>query len=432
MVALAVCLGASGLLLSPGVAGAASPTVVAAGDIACAPASSVTATTCQQGATGSLVQGLNPTVVAALGDEQYDSGTAAEFSGAFDGSWGAFRSLIRPAPGNHEYLTAGAAGYFGYFGTAAGDPSRGFYSYDVGAWHVLALNSNCEFVSCAAGSEQERWVRADLAAHPAICTLAYWHHPLFTSGPTGGGADNLATRPLWQALYDGGADLILNGHDHDYERFALQDPGGQPDLRGIREIVVGTGGKSHFAVGALAANSQAHDDASFGALQLTLDPQSYSWQFVPAAGSSYTDSGTTACYDAAHSAVPSHLTPPLRIGLVIARQRLAQALASGLRVAVITSHPGRVELAALLNRPQALAFGFPRPRGLKRIAVALHRGRTTGRHTTFKVVFSRSARRRLAHARHLSLILTAALTTRDGRRAVQSRHITLSALTTRP
>ena len=214
------------------------------------------------------------------------------------------KAITRPAPGNHEYQTGGgtncdtsgnAAGYYGYFGPAAGDPAKGYYSYDLGDWHLVALNSECgKAQGCGAGSPQEQWLRADLAAHEHACTLAYWHRPLFSSGEHRGFAD---VRPLWQALYDAGADVVLSGHDHDYERFAPQTAAGAADAaRGIRLFVVGTGGRHLRAFGATAANSQVRDSTSFGVLRLTLRPTSYDWQFVPAAGSAFTDSGSTACH----------------------------------------------------------------------------------------------------------------------------------------
>jgi hypothetical protein len=275
---------------------ASAPTLVGAGDIACPPGSAPTGDACEQAGTASLVQSLGPTAVVALGDEQYDSGKSAEFAGAFDPSWGQFKPIIHPAVGNHEYLTTGALGYFGYFGSAAGDPTKGYYSFDLGDWHLIALNSNCEYVSCAAGDPQEHWLRTDLASHSSRCTLAYWHHPLFTSGPTKGQADNLATRPLWQALYDNHADVVLNGHDHDYERFAAQAPSGQSDPNGIREFVVGTGGKSHFAVSAISPNSESHNADSFGVLLLTLDSASYNWRFVPESPGAFSDQGFAQCH----------------------------------------------------------------------------------------------------------------------------------------
>ena len=197
-------------------------------------------------------------------------------------------------PGNHEYLTRAANGYFSYFGAAAGDPATGYYSFDVGAWHVVALNSNCSAVGgCASGSPQERWLRADLAAHPAACTLAYWHHPRFSSGEHG---NEPAYDAFWRDLYAAGADVVLNGHDHDYERFAPQDPSGGSDLaRGVREFVVGTGGKNHYRFLTLQPNSQVRDATTFGVLELTLHRTSYDWRFLPEPGKTFTDSGSAVC-----------------------------------------------------------------------------------------------------------------------------------------
>jgi hypothetical protein len=168
-------------------------------------------------ATAALLDGIAGTVVT-LGDNVYADGTPSEFANCYDPSWGRHKGRTKPAVGNHEYHTPGAAGYFGYFGPAAGDPSKGYYSYNLGAWHIVVLNSNCTYVGgCHAGSPQERWLRADLAAHPTTCTLAYWHHSRFSSGYQGSTA---AVQSLWQALYAFGADIVLAGHDHSYERFA--------------------------------------------------------------------------------------------------------------------------------------------------------------------------------------------------------------------
>jgi hypothetical protein len=293
---VAVFLLAVGLAFAPTESAAASsPTLAAAGDIACAPGSPPMGNACQQNGTAALVQSLNPTAVAALGDEQYESGTTFEFAGAFQPSWGAFKPLIHPVVGNHEYVTSGAAGYFGYFGPAAGQPGQGYYSYDLGTWHLIALNSNCEFVSCDAGSPQEQWLRADLASHPTNCTLAYWHHPLFTSRGTQGDPDTLATRAFWQALYDNRADIVLAGHHHFYERFAPQNPNGQGDPGGIREFIVGTGGYNLQSFSTTAPNSEVRNSSSFGVLLLTLNPNSYDWRFVPEGSGGFTDQGSGPC-----------------------------------------------------------------------------------------------------------------------------------------
>jgi hypothetical protein len=233
--------------------------------------------------------------VLALGDNVYEAGTGQEFMHCYQPTWGRSKARTHPVPGNHEYETPGARGYFTYFGAAAGEPTKGYYSYDLGDWHIVALNSNCDEIGgCQAGSAQEQWLRADLAAHPTTCVLAYWHHPRFSSGLSG---STLAMRPIWQALYEAGADVVLSGHDHDYERFAPQDADGRRDpVRGIREFVVGTGGKSHYSIEIPIANSEVHNDTAFGILKLVLHPASYAWTFIPEAGQTFTDVGNDACH----------------------------------------------------------------------------------------------------------------------------------------
>lgn len=266
-------------------------TLLAAGDIAsCASVGDE--------ATAALLAEHPDGTVITLGDNVYDSGTPQEFSDCYDPSWGAHRPRTRPSPGNHDYTTPGGLGYYNYFGDAAGDPTRGYYSFEVGDWHVIALNSNCSFVSCAAGMPQETWLRADLVAHAdAPCTLAYWHHPRFSSGTAHGSSTTVA--PLWQALYDANADLVLSGHEHNYERFAPLDPAGNLDPeRGIREFVAGTGGRSHYTgfQDPLLTGSEVHDGTTWGLLELTLKSTSYDWNFVPIAGGAFTDSGTGTCH----------------------------------------------------------------------------------------------------------------------------------------
>jgi hypothetical protein len=246
--------------------------------------------------TAKLLDAIRTDVVFTTGDNAYDSGSLSEYRAHYEPTWGRFRSKTRPAPGNHEYLTRNAAGYFEYFGAAAGEPGKGYYSYDVGSWHVIVLNSNCSFVGgCGRGSPQERWLRQDLQAHSAVCTLAYWHHPRFSSGHY---SDNSDFEPFWQALYEAGAELVVNGHDHNYQRYVPQTPtGARDDARGIREIVVGTGGKSAYSVGpAPVRNREVASDGTFGVLQLTLRPAGYDWKFVPVAGSTFTDSGSGSCH----------------------------------------------------------------------------------------------------------------------------------------
>lgn len=227
-----------------------------------------------------------PGTIALLGDIVYPDGSPADYANCFDPAWGPMVGRIRPVPGNHDYQTARAGGYFGYFGAAAGPIGEGWYSYQLGGWHVIALNSICDAVGgCGAGSPQLAWLIADLAAHPATCTLAYWHHPRYSSGLHG---DDAMTEPLWRALAAAGADLVLAGHDHDYERFAPID--------GIRSFVVGTGGRSLYAMARPAdAASELRANDSYGLLQLTLRAAGFDWRFVPAAGSSLADAGSTGC-----------------------------------------------------------------------------------------------------------------------------------------
>jgi Calcineurin-like phosphoesterase len=245
-------------------------------------------------ATAKLLEQI-PGTVMAVGDLAYPDGTKENFQ-CYDKTWGRVKSRTRPAPGNHEFHSLGASFYFSYFGATAGDPRLGYYSYELGSWHIVALNSECEAIGgCNAGSPQEKWLRADLAAHPAACTLAYFHKPLFSSG--GAHGDDLEIKPIWQALYDANADVVVSGHDHDYERFAPQTPDAAPDAkRGIREFVAGTGGKNHRPFGTPHANSEVRDATAFGVLKLTLRSGAYDWQFIPEAGKTFTDSGSGTCH----------------------------------------------------------------------------------------------------------------------------------------
>lgn len=261
----------------------ADPVFVGAGDIALCASSG-------DEATAALLDTISGTVWTA-GDNVYDTGTAAEFTNCYDPSWGRHKARTRPTPGNHDYGTPGATGYYGYFGAAAGDPAKGYYSYELGAWHIIALNSE---IAAGAGSAQEQWLRADLAAHPTACTLAYWHKPLYSSGEHG---NNPAYTALWQALYEYGADVVIGGHDHNYERFAPQNASGAADAGyGLREFVVGTGGRSLRPFGTVQANSEVRDFSTAGVLKLTLHPTSYDWEFVPVAGGTFTDTGAGQCH----------------------------------------------------------------------------------------------------------------------------------------
>jgi calcineurin-like phosphoesterase family protein len=245
-------------------------------------------------ATAKLIEKI-PGTVFAVGDLAYPDGSKENFE-CYNKTWGRVKSRTRPAPGNHEFHAAGATPYFDYFGVAAGDPKLGYYSYELGSWYIVVLNSECKDVGgCESGSPQEKWLRADLAAHPVACTLAYWHKPLFSSG--GAHGNDLTVKPLWQALYEAHADVIIGGHDHDYERFAPQDPEGAADpKRGIREFVVGTGGKNHRPFGEIKPNSEVRDFTAFGVFKLTLWPKGYDWEFIPEAGKGFTDSGSGKCH----------------------------------------------------------------------------------------------------------------------------------------
>jgi hypothetical protein len=241
-------------------------------------------------ATAELLDSISGTVFTT-GDNAYPDGSVAEFANCYDPTWGRHKARTYPSPGNHDYHTADAAGYFNYFGAAAGEFGKGYYSYDLGAWHIIVLNS---IISVETGSPQEQWLRADLAAHPVACTLAYWHYPRFSSGVVHG--SDVSMQPLWQALYDHGADMVLAGHEHNYERFAPQNPQGIADpTRGIRQFVIGSGGRSHYSFGNPIANSEVRNDNTYGVLKLTLHATSYTWEFIPEAGKTFTDSGTAPC-----------------------------------------------------------------------------------------------------------------------------------------
>ncbi|HYX88851.1 MAG TPA: Ig-like domain-containing protein, partial [Gaiellaceae bacterium] len=288
------------------------PSIVAAGDIACDPASGLfnnglgTTTACRQKYTSDLFANSNVAGVLPVGDLQYECGGYSAFLGSYDPTWGRAKSITHPVPGNREYKPtyAGgtdcdgvgqATGYFQYFGAAAGQAGKGYYSYDIGTWHLIALNSNCASVGgCGVGSAQETWLKNDLAAHTNRCTLAYWHHPRFSSG---GNGNDSTYQQFWQDLYDANADVVLAGHDHDYERFAPQTPTGTADpARGLREFVVGMGGEDFSGFFTIRANSEVRQNTIFGVLKLTLHSTSYDWQFLPEAGKTFNDSGSTACH----------------------------------------------------------------------------------------------------------------------------------------
>jgi acid phosphatase type 7 len=257
------------------------PRITAAGDIADSGGGDTT--------TAALVNSLAPTRALTLGDNAYPDGTSSDYASYYGPTWGGFRTKTSPSPGNHDYHTAGAAGYFGYFGGLAPAP---YYSFNLGAWHLISLNSE---ISMAAGSAQETWLKNDLAASNAACTLAYWHKPRWTSGSSH--ANTTATQPLVQDLYNAGAEVLLAGHNHQYERFAPQNPSSQADSQfGLREFVAGTGGAPRYTFATAQPNSQVRNNSTWGVLQMTLHSGSYDWSFKPSQASAFTDSGTTACH----------------------------------------------------------------------------------------------------------------------------------------
>lgn len=315
-------LAAAVLLLAAGPARAADPVLATAGDVACVEddvnygGGNGTANHCRQMATSDLLVALDGAggldAVLMLGDGEYGDGSLAAWA-TYDASWGRVKDLTRPAPGNREFgeysgspfadptFTVAQGGYFPYFGAAAGDPAQGYYSFDLGAWHVVVLNSNCKAfganwqAGCGPDSAQLTWLVADLAANPGRCILAAWHHPRVSSSAAG---DDERFVPFWQALDDAGADLILNGHQHNFEVFAPMDAALAADPDGIRQIVSGAGGRSHAAITTVRAQSEIRDDERFGVLELTLHLKSYEWEFLPIAGASAAPklTGSGACH----------------------------------------------------------------------------------------------------------------------------------------
>jgi hypothetical protein len=290
------------------VASASDPVIAAAGDIACDPGTSSfngglgTSNSCRQLNTSKLLDGV--AAVLSLGDNQYYCGGYDAFLRSYDLSWGKYKPITHPVVGNHDYLTSGgtgctaqnaaAAGYFTYFGAAAGKTGQGYYSFNVGSWHLIALNSNCgDAGGCSSSSPQGQWLTADLKQNTAKCTLAFWHIPRFSSG----GRASSNSSNFWNTLYASNADVILDGHDHIYERFAPQTPTGAADpVRGIRQFTVGTGGANHTSLTTTAANSQVRNGSTYGVLTLTLHAGSFDWSFVHEAGATFTDSGSQACH----------------------------------------------------------------------------------------------------------------------------------------
>lgn len=314
------------------------PVIAAAGDIVCSPEDSRynggngVVAGCRQRWTADLLADGGLEAVLPLGDNQYELASLTEFQTAYDPTWGRFNAISHPVAGDREYDSGSADGYFDYFngiGTSTGPVgarNQGYYSYDIGSWHLIALNSNCGFVPCGEGSAQNDWLEADLAANQSSCTLAYFHAPRFTSGHHGTNSD---VEPLWEDLYAAGTDVILNGSDHAYERFARQDPSGEADPEaGIRQFIVGTGGHSHPPPPrSAAANSGIRNQTTFGVLNLTLHDGSYAWRFVPESIGSFTDTGSDSCIgptiDTEPPSVPAGLTAkaPARNRVQLAWQR---------------------------------------------------------------------------------------------------------------
>lgn len=276
----------------------ADPVLVAAGDIACDPRATSfkggfgTSGRCHHRYTAELVEAVEPDAVLALGDIQYEDARYGKYQESYDPTWGRFKEISHPTPGRtHDAF--GGGGYYRYWGAQAGPRSSLWYSFDVGDWHVVSLNSNCAARACKPGSPQEQWLRADLAAHPKRCTLAFWHEPIIGSSER----RSPTVEPLWQALYDAGADIILNADAHNYERFRPKTPTGNPDARrGITNFIVGTGGKSHERFDRVVRGSEARNDDAFGILELRLHPAHYEWVFVAERGSGFRDAGVRQCH----------------------------------------------------------------------------------------------------------------------------------------
>jgi acid phosphatase type 7 len=350
-------------------------TLAAAGDIACAPGEPIRREDCHHARVAQLIQQANPTGVAAVGDLQYYNGSAAEFAGSYNLSWGAFKAITRAVPGNHEYQTPGAVGFWSYWGNSAGEPGKGFYAYDLGTWRILALNSNCNFVPCRAGSEQERFARAELAAAASAgrCTLAFFHYPRVSTGAI---VPELAD--LWKVFDRYRNDVAIVGHVHRYERYAPQSWDlRRDDLRGTRQFMVGTGGKDlRRPANPVRANLERLEARSFGFLLLTLRPGSYEWRFV-SENTTFTDTGSGRCHD--------KLAPA--VGSFRARPQAFRALRFG-RSGIVPSGGTQVQLR--LNEAGTVRFTVER-RVLGRVS-----GRTC-------IAETRANRRRRACFRYVTL-----------------------------
>ncbi len=289
--------GAVLVTIPAGTATAAEVVVMAVGDIACPPGHGKDSTHCHDQETAALL-GKEPALAAVLtlGDHQYETGTLSDFEAAYQKTWGAYKAKTLPSVGNHEYQTTGAAGYFDYFGAAAGDRAKGYYTKTIGDWRIFALNSNCSKVGgCGVGSPQYEWLKQALAKNPH-CSLAFWHHPRYSSSKHG---NNTEVDPLWDLLYRHRVEIVLAAHAHHYERFYRIKDDGTSAADGIRSFVVGTGGKSLYGWETIHSKSAARYNGGFGVLKLTLRGDGYAWKFVSEAGKTYSDSGSGTC-----------LTPP--------------------------------------------------------------------------------------------------------------------------
>lgn len=288
--------------------------------------------------TAALINTMPQATVVTLGDNAYEDGTAAEYQNCYEPSWGQFKTRTRPALGNHEYNAGNATPSFDYFGDAAWGNSRprGYYSFELGEWHIVVLNDNSAFVPISATSAQAKWLQADLSSNRKNCVLAIWHQPLFYSEYPGKKAGYLLSRKrLWATLYSARADLVLNGHRHIYERYALQDPDGHLTSSGLREIIAGTGGAESWPnPTVLGANVEVVNGGApdgFGVLKLTLSNSSYVWEFIPVGGNTFTDQGTTACHSGSGaSADQSVATLPTEVAGKVSKITVQAKDASGL------------------------------------------------------------------------------------------------------
>ena len=378
------------------VTAAGDPVIAAAGDYGCDPLDpyynnlqgTTTPDECHEMQTSDLLVAGSFRAVLPLGDQHY-CGSLAEYQQAYDPTWGRLKSISHPIPGNHEYLTdsgsgqaigcdssnAGAAGYFTYFGATAKPAGQSWYSYDVGAWHLIALNSNCSSLGgCGPTSPQGVWLAADLAAHPNQCTLAYFHQPLFSSG----GRASSNGQAFWNLLYAAHADVVLDGHDHIYERFDPQTPAGVADPNGIREFIVGTGGANHTSIAAVATNSVVRNSDTFGILALTLHKSGFTWNFEPVPGRDFTDSGSASC----HSAGPV-INPPGPPTAVSASAGNASALVSW--TAPLDNGGSPITAYTVTSAPDEKTCATTGPTS------CTVSGLTNGKPTTFTVVATNSA-----------------------------------------